>query len=107
VFEFFRNAALDARNYFDKVGVDRRRIPPFVRNEFGGTIGGPVVLPRLYDGRDRTYFVGEYQGFRQILGTTQVFPVPTAGERNGIVTVCFPNGNNPCINDTRGSRPSR
>jgi carboxypeptidase family protein/TonB-dependent receptor-like protein len=100
VFEFFRNAALDARNYFDKVGLDHRRIPPFVRNEFGGTIGGPVVVPHLYDGRDRTYFVGEYQGFRQVLGTTQVFPVPTAAERNGIVTVCFPNGNNPCINDT-------
>ena len=100
VFEFFRNASLDARNYFDKVGLDRRRIPPFIRNEFGGTIGGPVVLPHLYDGRDRTYFVGEYQGFRQILGTTQVFPVPTADERSGIVTVCFPNGNNPCVNDT-------
>ncbi len=100
VFEFFRNASLDARNYFDKVGLDRRRIPPFIRNEFGGTVGGPVELPHLYDGRDRTYFVGEYQGFRQILGTTQVFPVPTADERNGIVTVCFPNGTNPCIPDT-------
>jgi hypothetical protein len=100
VFEFFRNASLDARNYFDKVGLDHRRIPPFIRNEFGGTIGGPVVLPHLYDGRDRTYFMGEYQGFRQILGTTQVFPVPTADERNGIVTVCFPNGTNPCIPDT-------
>jgi hypothetical protein len=100
VFEFFRNASLDARNYFDKVGLDRRRIPPFIRNEFGGTVGGPLVLPQLYDGRDRTYFVGEYQGFRQILGTTQVFPVPTADERNGTVVVCFPNGTNPCVPDT-------
>jgi hypothetical protein len=89
VFEFFRNAALDARNYFDHVGLDGRRIPPFVRNEFGGTIGGPVVLP-LYNGRDRTYFFGEYQGFRQVLGTTQVFPVPTAAERTGIDTATFP-----------------
>ena len=39
VFEFVRNASLDARNYFDHVGLDHRRIPPFIRNEFGGTIG--------------------------------------------------------------------
>src|SRR5258705_159934 len=51
LFEFFRNAALDARNYFDRTGIDGRRIPPFIRNEFGGTIGGPVVLPSIYDGR--------------------------------------------------------
>jgi Carboxypeptidase regulatory-like domain/TonB dependent receptor len=89
LFEFFRNASLDARNYFDHVEIGGRRIPPFNRNEFGGTIGGPVVLPR-YDGRDRTYFFGEYQGFRQVLGTTQVLPVPTAAERQGIDTTTFP-----------------
>ncbi len=89
VFEFLRNAALDARNYFDFVGFDHRRIPPFIRNEFGGAVGGPVVLP-AYDGRDRTFFFGEYQGFRQILGTTQVLTVPTAEERLGIDTATFP-----------------
>jgi hypothetical protein len=89
VFEFFRNAALDARNYFDHVGLDHRRIPPFIRNEFGGTIGGPLVLP-VYNGRDRTFLFGEYQGFRQVLGTTQVFPVPTAAERMGIDTATLP-----------------
>jgi len=99
VFEFFRNASLDARNYFDHVGLDNRRIPPFIRNEFGGTIGGPVVLP-AYNGRDRTYFFGEYQGFRQILGTTQVFPVPTEAERNGTVNACFPNDSGGCDPDT-------
>ena len=88
LFEFFRNASLDARNYFDHIELGGRRIPPFNRNEFGGTISGPVVLPH-YDGRDRTYFFGEYQGFRQILGTTQVFPVPTAAERQGIDTTTF------------------
>ena len=90
VFEFVRNAAFDARNYFDHVGLDGRRIPPFVRNEFGFTNGGPLVLPGLYNGRDRTYYFGQYQGFRQVLGTTEVFPVPTAAERQGIDTTSFP-----------------
>ncbi len=91
VFEFLRNAALDARNYFDyKDPTGRRRIPPFERNEFGFTNGGPVVIPGLYDGRNRTFYFGEYQGFRQVLGTTQVIPVPTVAERQGIDTTTFP-----------------
>ena len=67
-----------------------RRIPPFARNEFGFTNGGPVVIPGIYDGRNRTFYFGEYQGFRQVLGTTQVIPVPTAAERQGIDTTTFP-----------------
>ncbi|MDP9337785.1 MAG: carboxypeptidase-like regulatory domain-containing protein [Acidobacteriota bacterium] len=90
-FEFIRNAAFDARNFFDhKNDLDPRRIPAFARNEFGVTNGGPVVLPKIYDGRGKTYYFGEYQGFRQVLGTTQVFPVPTAAERQGIDTTSFP-----------------
>ncbi|HET8827393.1 MAG TPA: hypothetical protein VFM77_19790, partial [Terriglobales bacterium] len=90
LFEFVRNAAFDARNYFDPPkSVSGRRIPPFVRNEFGFTIGGPVVLP-AYNGRDRTFFFAEYQGFRQVLGTTQVVRVPTVAERQGIDTTTFP-----------------
>jgi hypothetical protein len=90
-FEFLRNAAFDARNFFDHADpLDPRRIPPFVRNEFGVTNGGPLVLPKIYDGRRKTFYFGEYQGFRQVLGTTQVFPVPTAAERQGIDTSTFP-----------------
>ncbi|HYM76260.1 MAG TPA: TonB-dependent receptor [Candidatus Dormibacteraeota bacterium] len=91
MFEFLRNASLDARNYFDyRDPTGKHRIPPFVRNEFGFTNGGPVVLPGVYDGRNRTYYFGEYQGFRQVLGTTQVIPVPTAGERLGNDTTAYP-----------------
>jgi hypothetical protein len=91
VFEFVRNAAFDARNFFDHATAeDPRRIPPFIRNEFGFTLGGPVVLPKIYDGRNKTYFFGEYQGFRQVLGTTQVFAVPTVAERQGIDTTTYP-----------------
>jgi len=91
IFEFLRNASLDARNYFDyRDPTGKHRIPPFVRNEFGFANGGPVVIPGLYDGRNRTFYYGEYQGFRQVLGTTQVIPVPTEAERQGIDTVTFP-----------------
>jgi hypothetical protein len=91
VFEFVRNAAFDARNFFDHSdALDPRRIPPFARNEFGATNGGPLVLPKLYDGRGKTYYFAEYQGFRQVLGTTQVEAVPTVAERQGIDTTTFP-----------------
>ena len=90
-FEFLRNASFDARNYFDyKDPTGRHRIPPFVRNEFGFANGGPVVIPGIYDGHDRTFYFAEYQGFRQVLGTTQVIPVPTAAERQGIDTTAYP-----------------
>ncbi|MDR3740391.1 MAG: carboxypeptidase regulatory-like domain-containing protein [Terracidiphilus sp.] len=82
VFEFVRNSAFDARNYFDHpTAAYPGRIPPFRRNEFGFTNGGPVWIPGVYDGRKRTFYFVEYQGFRQVLGTTQVMPVPTAAER--------------------------
>jgi hypothetical protein len=90
-FEFLRNSALDARNYFDHpTPVYPGRIPPFRRNEFGFTNGGPVFLPHLYDGRKQTFYFTQYQGFRQALGTTQVMPVPTADERRGLDTSAFP-----------------
>src|SRR3982075_2968451 len=92
-FEFLRNSALDARNYFDHPSIaDTGRIPPFRRNEFGLTNGGPVVLPHLYDGLDRTFYFVQYQGFRQVLGTTQVLAVPTAAERAGQDMVKYPDG---------------
>jgi len=93
IFEFLRNSALDARNYFDHPSIaEPGRIPPFRRNEFGFTNGGPVVLPNLYDGRDRTFYFVQYQGFRQVLGTTQVLAVPTAAERTGEDVVTYPDG---------------
>jgi hypothetical protein len=92
-FEFLRNSAIDARNYFDHpTPAYPGRIPPFRRNEFGFTNGGPIYIPGLYDGREHTFYFVEYQGFRQVLGTTQVMPVPTAAERAGIDVVSYPDG---------------
>ena len=93
IFEFVRNSAFDARNYFDHATpAYPGRIPPFRRNEFGFTNGGSVFIPHFYDGRKRTFYFFQYQGFRQVLGTTQVMPVPTATERTGIDTVTYPDG---------------
>ena len=71
VYEFVRNSALDARNYFDKANV-----PPFKRNEFGAAVGGPIV-------RDHTFFFGNYEGLRQALSVTQLSVVPSQAARNG------------------------
>lgn len=68
--EFLRNDALDARNFFDFVSREPQR---FKRNQFGGSLGGPLVLPRFgeggprfsYDGRNRTFFFFTYEGLRQ------------------------------------------
>ncbi len=93
MFEFVRNSSFDARNYFDHATLAYPgRIPPFRRNEFGFTNGGPIFLPHLYDGRSRTFYFTEYQGFRQVLGTTQVMPVPDATDRAGLDTLTFPDG---------------
>jgi hypothetical protein len=93
IFEFVRNSAFDARNYFDHpTPAYPGRIPPFRRNEFGFTNGGPIYVPGVYDGRERTFYFVEYQGFRQVLGTTQVMPVPTAAERSGTDVVTYPDG---------------
>ncbi len=87
VFEFVRNAAFDARNFFDRRSIaSPGRIPPFVRNEFGFTLGGPLG----HGAGSRTFFFGQYQGFRQVLGTTQILSVPTAAERQGLDTTAFP-----------------
>jgi hypothetical protein len=89
LFEFVRNSAFDARNYFDRRSIaNPGRIPPFRRNEFGFTLGGPIPFPSR--ALHKTEFFVEYQGFRQVLATTQVMPVPTAAERQGLDTTAFP-----------------
>jgi hypothetical protein len=92
-FEFVRNSAFDARNYFDHPTLAYPgRIPPFRRNEFGFTNGGPLSIPHIYNGGNRTYYFLQFQGFRQVLGTTQVMPVPTDEQRSGIDHVTYADG---------------
>jgi hypothetical protein len=63
-----------ARNNFD------RDKPRLTRNMYGFAVGGPVVLPRLYDGRDKTFSFLTFEGFREITGRTNIGTVPTACE---------------------------
>lgn len=72
-YEFHRNDALDARNYFDVAGK-----PPFTRNQFGVTAGGPVRRDALF------YFVG-YEGLRETLGRTITSAVPDQAARQGLL----------------------
>jgi Carboxypeptidase regulatory-like domain/TonB-dependent Receptor Plug Domain len=73
LFEFLRNSALDARNFFDRASV-----PPFRRNQFGGALGGPVKKNKLF-------LFGNYEGFRQALALSSVSVVPDAQVRTGLI----------------------
>jgi hypothetical protein len=75
-FEFLRNEALNARNFFQSTNPVK---PAYRRNQFGGTLGGPVVA-------DHTFFFVDYQGQRQSIGRTIISTVPTRLQRQGIFT---------------------
>ncbi|PYV85758.1 MAG: hypothetical protein DMG05_22070, partial [Acidobacteria bacterium] len=73
-FEFLRNSSLDANDFFsNRAGVS---IPPFRQNQFGGNIGGPII-------KDRTFFFGDYEGYRSRLGETSNLTIPTLLQRQG------------------------
>jgi hypothetical protein len=77
-YEVHRDAALDAANFFEDLAGQPKA--PFVWNEFGATIGGPVVISHVYDGRNRTFFFGGYDGSRLRLGTTLRGLAPTPAQ---------------------------
>jgi hypothetical protein len=70
LYEFFRNDALDAKGYFDVAKSKLRR------SQFGATVGGPVCVPKLYDGRNRTFFLVTWESLRAIAGKSQRGIVP-------------------------------
>src|SRR3984957_20586353 len=77
VFEFIRNDKLDARNYFSLTRAILKR------NQFGGDIGGPFLIPHLYNGRDKTFFLVDYEAQRLRQGLVESGTVPTVAQRNG------------------------
>jgi hypothetical protein len=78
VYEFLRNSALDARNFFDGPVI-----PPFKRNQFGGSAGLPIR-------KGRTFIFGDYEGLRQSLGVTTVDTVLSPAARTGLLTFSDP-----------------
>ncbi len=77
LFEYLQNQALDAAPY----GFPSKLPKKF--NTFGFSLGGPVTIPRLYDGANKTFFFADYEGNRRSTDTLQQFLVPSAADRNG------------------------
>ncbi len=91
-FEYVRNSALDAANYFATTGK-----PPFKRNQYGGFLGGPIL-------KDRTFFFADYQGTRYNEGITYISTVPTQAEHNGDFSGLGVNLYDPYTTGADGSR---
>ena len=77
-YDFLRNDAMDARGFFARTRSVYRQ------NDFGVTAGGPVVIPKLYDGRNKTFFFASFEGFRNRVGANDtILTVPTPEMYNG------------------------
>jgi outer membrane receptor protein involved in Fe transport len=81
IFEFLRNDVLNTNEWFNKQAGHSK--PVFIMNQFGFAAGGPVILPKVYNGRGKTFFFADFQGTRRIQGVPSSFTVPTAQERTG------------------------
>ena len=84
LFEFLRNDLFDARNFFDSAKGELRQ------NQFGGTLSGPLSIPKVYDARNRTFFLFSWESYRQVQGTSKLGVVPTLAERGGDFTQIGP-----------------
>ncbi|MBO0860938.1 MAG: TonB-dependent receptor, partial [Chloracidobacterium sp.] len=89
-FEFLRNSVFDAKNYFDDQSA---KIPTFIRNQFGGALGGPIK-------KDKFFFFGAYEGLRQNQGETGRQFVPSVGAHQGILPCAALNNTSDCTTTT-------
>jgi len=77
LYEYLRNDNLDARNFFQP------DVPPFHRNQYGASLGGPIDVPHIYDGHDKTFFFLNYEGLRDNESFWSRSHVPTLAEQSG------------------------
>lgn len=104
MFEFLRNSAMDANGF--NANKAKQSIPAFRRNQFGFTLGGPVFLPKLYNGRNRTFFFTSYEGLRDSNAGSFTGTMPTDLERQGDFSKTMDaNGNLIVIYDPSTTRP--
>jgi len=80
-YEFLRNSDLDANNFFNN--ANGAPIAPFKQNQFGFSVGAPIYIPKIYNGKNRTFFFFDYQGTRIRTGQTELATVPTDAMRQG------------------------
>jgi hypothetical protein len=106
-YEIFRNTALDANTWGDDFILSQNPSDPSLfstpldrQNDYGGTFGGPVIVPHLYNGKDRTFFFFSWEQYRQTTGGITTSTVPTADELAGNFNATLDTGNilgtNPC-----------
>jgi hypothetical protein len=109
-FEIFRNTVLDANNWFNDrdIALNGRNsgndTPQDKKNEYGGSFGGPIVIPHLYNGHDKSFFFFTWEQFRQHKGYSNFITLPTLANLNGdfsqnLVTGTVL-GTNPCSGAT-------
>src|SRR5580692_7215686 len=107
IYEIFRNTALDANTWGNNFLISQNptdmtpfRTPLDRQNDYGGTFGGPVVIPHLYNGKDKTFFFFSWEQYRQSSGGTQTSTLPTSAELAGNFTAALDTssvlGTNPC-----------
>lgn len=80
LWEFFRNDKLDAADFFENAGNIKKG--ELRQNQFGATLGGPVIIPHVIDGHNKLFFFADYEGLRRVQGTVLTGSVPTLAERN-------------------------
>ena len=81
LYEYFRNEKLNANNFFRNLRGQNRQTDRY--NQFGGKIGGPVVIPKLYNGKDKSFFFFNYEGLRRISPFNNQSTIPDAAARRG------------------------
>lgn len=84
-YEYLRNSAIDANDYF--ANKNNTGVVPFRQNQYGVAVGGPVIIPKIYHGRDKTFWFFNWEGFREARGSTNISSFPTAAERGGDLSV--------------------
>ena len=84
-YEYFRNDKLDANDFFANRNATGK--VPFRQNQYGVAVGGPVVIPKIYHGRDKTFWFFNWEGYRRRRGTTAISNSPVQAERDGDFSV--------------------
>ena len=81
LYEYLRNDKLDGNDFFNnRQGTGKL---PFRQNQYGVALGGPVIIPKVYNGRDKTFWFFNWEGYRQRQGRTQISTTPIVAQRNG------------------------